>query len=121
MVRVSKFGNAVGLTSVLESCSLSSVGHFNRSLITLHVAIELSGLYAILEPSDLMLTGCLSAANGWLVSRPTNALDPHCCCWCCCCYRLAGQCVISVDVNHCAFSIVDVGPELLCLCCVQAL
>ena len=41
MVRVSKFGNAVGLTSVLESCSLSSVGHFNRSLITLHVAIEL--------------------------------------------------------------------------------
>jgi len=41
MVRVSRFGNAVGLTSILESWSLSSVGNFNRWLITLHVAIEL--------------------------------------------------------------------------------
>ena len=35
------------------------------------------------RPSDLMLTCCLSAANGWLVSRQTNSLDPHCCCCCC--------------------------------------
>ena len=34
-----------------------------------------------LEPSDLMLTCCLSAANAWLVSRPTNSLSSHCCCW----------------------------------------
>jgi len=27
-----------------------------------------------LEPSDLMLTCCLSAATGWLLSRPTNSL-----------------------------------------------
>jgi len=36
-----------------------------------------------LEPSDLMLTCCLSAANGWLVFRPTNSLAPHHCCCCC--------------------------------------
>jgi len=32
-----------------------------------------------LEPSDLMLTCCLSAANDWLVFRTTNQLAPHCC------------------------------------------
>ena len=39
--------------------------------------------YRTVEPSDLMLTCCFSAANGWLVPRPTNSLAPHCCCCCC--------------------------------------
>ena len=43
--------------------------------------------------TDLMLTCCLSAANGWLVSRPTNSLAHLCCCCCCCCigYRMASD------------------------------
>ena len=42
---------------------------------------------------SLLLLGILShrttlgAANGWLVSRPTNSLAPHCCCCCCTCDR----------------------------------
>ena len=53
-----------------------------------------------LEQSDLMLTCCLSAANGWLVSTPARSsllLLLH---------RLAGQ---GIARQACAHSIVDVS------------
>jgi len=45
--------------------------------------------------------------NGWLVSRSTNSCTPHCrrCC-------IAGQCIISVAVNHSVVNILDFHLEL---------